>query len=307
MIHRNKKAFALVELLVVIAIIAVLVSILLPALSLAQEQARFVICGTKMRQIGLSQVAFSSDNQGRITPGDWMGGTLLTAARSASRSPKGEVNLGHLVAGKYLPLPTAASEYSLWCPTARRDLRQFTIGSSQYPVFSTEYFMEVWDVRDTIAGGIESNLFIAYDFRDSLDGEVGLDIYNADYTSPQGAQLDEVANQALVMEDIGFTITGGALDGDWSWHRSSKKGTKYNILMGDGSVQVLDDPANSVIAAWFVQELNFQGFNYVLEREPRAKTVHPRSRSMVATWRDSEFFDLIDQYFGRPAWPVQNE
>ncbi len=58
-----EKGFTLIELLVVISIIALLIAILLPALSAARESARGVQCLSNQRQTGLATMAYLSDNQ----------------------------------------------------------------------------------------------------------------------------------------------------------------------------------------------------------------------------------------------------
>ncbi|HUT31634.1 MAG TPA: type II secretion system protein [Sedimentisphaerales bacterium] len=71
---QSRKAFTLIELLVVIAIIALLMSILMPALSKAKEQARAAVCMSNMHQLGLSWSMYVDDNDGRFTEGldDWI-------------------------------------------------------------------------------------------------------------------------------------------------------------------------------------------------------------------------------------------
>lgn len=83
----RERAFTLVELLVVIGIIAVLVSLLLPALNKARNAANSVKCLANLRSIGQAMNLYVAENRG------WIPGSGLTSGRHLWVQSGGSANL----------------------------------------------------------------------------------------------------------------------------------------------------------------------------------------------------------------------
>ncbi|MHC4478089.1 MAG: type II secretion system protein [Planctomycetota bacterium] len=117
------KGFTLIELLVVVAVIALLMSILLPALERVKRQAKVVLCQSNLHQWGLIFSMYGADNNNRIAT-EGKDGYWLVASRPYLRviAESGETSWHKL----YL------------CPMATKTLDEG--GQNPYSAWQYEYY-----------------------------------------------------------------------------------------------------------------------------------------------------------------------
>lgn len=112
--RRNWKAFTLIELLVVIAIIAILASLLLPALARGKEAAKKTVCLSNLRQLALVYNMYNDDFRNHLPTSTMLGGS------------------SYRVINDPLGLPYFFAAYTptnkVWiCPAGRPQLEEFRV------------------------------------------------------------------------------------------------------------------------------------------------------------------------------------
>lgn len=114
----DRRGFTLVELLVVIGIIALLISILLPSLNKARDQAKMISCAANLKQMGYALAMYAGDNKGN-----------LPLINDVGRSM-----------GKYWDTKdadggwTGGSKY-MWCPKQEFQYAYYSYGANVIAVF----------------------------------------------------------------------------------------------------------------------------------------------------------------------------
>ena len=229
--RRTRAAFTLIELLVVVSIIALLVSILLPALGKARETAKRVVCANNMRQTGIALRYYANDNAGWLpTNATGYPYTCYVMAGESGGGTRFVYNLGLLYEGNQLDAPEA-----MYCPSIKNRLHEFNnipynpwwqyvpVGSmpNAYTRSSYFYFLRV---TGSFSATTEANVKVA------------------------NLERGDIA----IMADI---LTQTADDMGSYGHTVGNKTSGFNVLYGDGGVVFWVDSAG-VYDEQMKEELN---------------------------------------------------
>lgn len=127
-----RRAFTLVELLVVIGIIALLMSVLMPALNGVRRQAQATECMANVRQVCQALITYATDNQGKFPPNFGMAPAAIFPRPSPAQFWYDMDRAGKLLRGPGMsppgmPLPKDIRGRAVTCPADEDGTRSYSM------------------------------------------------------------------------------------------------------------------------------------------------------------------------------------
>lgn len=250
-----RLGFTLVELLVVIGIIALLISILLPALSTAREQGATIKCLSNLRQLGMSAVIYSQNNRNVLVPCD------IT-------SPDGTVRYESwasiLVTENYLPYPPyknktvpLTDDTALKCPSGNMD-----VAGNAYITKRNDALNSAAEVCVSTIANPGLAVWSWYAPNGTSGSDKGIPLPRCGIGFPKGRRASDIIKPTQVV----FLFDGvGAVNVHGSPNRVSARHNKMsvtNLLMFDGhaeSIRTADIPGGMVAPIDAFSKANLKG------------------------------------------------
>jgi len=206
----SRRGFTLIELLVVIAIIAILASMLLPALNQAKARANRVLCASNLKQLGMGLFLYADENRGRLPKSFYNnGGGYGSLPAYTWRS---------------LTIPYVGDKAVYFCPSRKEDMTwdpdTNEWGRSGYGANRVHYLWNTTPPTDAMGGCSASH----------PNGQIALSLFAAPTETILLAEIDGATAQVAYMNeshDFNWVGTAGSM----------RHGGGADFLWADGHVQ----------------------------------------------------------------------
>ncbi len=246
----KRKAFTLIELLVVIAIIALLMSILMPALGRVRRQARATACLAQLKQWGLAFSLYCQDNDGYFFSGEVQGGTASVAATIDGVTKSWNIGSGGFWRITMAPY---SKDPKMWCcPQA---LKPLPANSATIPAGGWTYV--AWKVDGTV-GSYGLNGWVLNCKAAKQPGNRTTVWGRADNGRHWGAPPSQYSNDVPVFSE-GWWVDFWPLDID---NPPAVEGGPQDIVGRDEMIRACvnrhDGFANSVFCDWSVRKVGLK-------------------------------------------------